>query len=236
MTARRWLGVLSIAPTLLLSHVAGAQRVEHTQATARATGAAQATQAVQATKAAKAVQKAPVPRPPDAATIAKALRRYRHEPSVAQLVAEAKRAAGAGPGAMVSMQARARAAGWIPRVQMTVRRGQAIDLSATAAQDGALRTSTDDDLMLQGVLSFDLPRLLFSRAEVSIAGEQRARAEDRRALMREVVALYFERRRLQLQRDLVGDADLSLHARLIELEALLDVFTNGALSRMMGAR
>lgn len=171
--------------------------------------------------------------PPDEAAIANALLRYRNEPTAAQLVEAARRALRDNPGRMDSMASRARSAGWIPRVQMTVRRGQAVDLSASAAQDGSVRTSTDDDLMLQGVLSFDLPRLLFARAEVSIASEKRAQRAGRLDLMREVVALYYERRRLQLERDLGGGADLSLHARVMELEALLDAFTNGALSRMM---
>ena len=51
--------------------------------------------------------------------------------------------------------------------------------------------------------------------------------------MREVIALYFERRRLQLERDLHGDPELARSVRIAEIEAVLDVFTKGAFGRMI---
>jgi len=51
----------------------------------------------------------------------------------------------------------------------------------------------------------------------------------------QVVHLYFERRRLQLERDLGGQVEVASELRILEAEALLDVFTNGAFSRMMAS-
>jgi hypothetical protein len=110
-----------------------------------------------------------------------------------------------------------------------------VDLSSSAA-DESLRLSTDDDLTLEAALSFELDRVVFRSEEVALL--QRARDEEsaRQARVREVIQLYFERRRLQLERDLLGDANLARSVRIAEIEALLDVFTKGAFRRMMGPR
>ena len=63
--------------------------------------------------------------------------------------------------------------------------------------------------------------------------ELRHLEERRLEIATQVVHLYFERRRLQLERDLAGTTDVAIELRIIEAEALLDVFTSGAFSRMM---
>ena len=160
---------------------------------------------------------------PTAADVRAALARYRHEPSAAATVRAAR--AALARSATATMAGRARAAGWVPTVGFSARRGQAIDVSSEVAADDSLRLSTDEDLTLSATLTFELDRVVFRREETTIAREARADRHARAARIREVVHLYFERRRLQVERDLgVGDpADKML--RIAEVEALLDVFT-----------
>jgi hypothetical protein len=122
----------------------------------------------------------------------------------------------------------------VPKVSLRARRGQAVDLSSSSTDD-ALRLSTDDDLTLEAALSFELDRVVFRSEEVTLL--QRARDEEasQQTRIRDVIQLYYERRRLQLERDLLGDASLARTVRIAEIEALLDVFTKGAFRRMMGA-
>ena len=60
-------------------------------------------------------------------------------------------------------------------------------------------------------------------------------AAARRALIREVVGLYFARRRLQLERDLGLASGLDHAVRLAEIEAVLDAITGGWFGDTMGA-
>lgn len=180
------------------------------------------------------------PAPPDAPTVSEeriraALLRYRHEPTVARVVTAAVASHGHDPERARRAATRARRRGWVPDVRVSLRRGQGRDLSLRAAETDA-NVSTDDDLTLQAWLRFDLDRVVFSSQEVALMREERARRERRAELVRLVVALYFERRRLQLERDLLGHPDAARAVRIMEIEALLDVFTDGAFGRMMTAR
>ena len=166
-----------------------------------------------------------------------ALRRYAHEPSVEAVVAAALTALPQDPAALEAMASRARRAGWIPRLSLTARRGRAIDLSAwSTLSDGRTTTSTDDDLTLSATLSFELDRLLFRREEVAMAREGRSLEELRAQRIRDVIALYYRRRAFQLERDLGQAVGPAVDLRIAETQALLDAFTNGAMSRMIKSR
>ncbi|MDH5676532.1 MAG: hypothetical protein OEZ06_30715 [Myxococcales bacterium] len=170
--------------------------------------------------------------PPSGAELARAQRRYRHEPTVGAVV-RALRAASRGDRS-ASLAARARAAGWVPRLTLRARRGQAVDISAVGS-DEQLKLSTDDDLMLEASLVFELDRVVFRREEVALERQAQAARIQQRRLEREVVGLYFERRRLQLERDLLGQDGPEHALRIAEIEALLDIFTNDAFTRMLVA-
>jgi hypothetical protein len=180
---------------------------------------------------AKLAPGAPAPEPTQAAMHA-ALARYAREPSVERVVRAALRAAGRDKTG--ALAARARSAGWVPRVGLRARRGQTVDLASSQTSDEeALRLSTDDDLTLEASLTFELDRVVWRSEEVALAREARAERQARSDRIREVIALYFERRRLQLERDLGAPRSVATAARVAEIEALLDVFTNGAFQRMM---
>lgn len=168
---------------------------------------------------------------PTPSEIAARLSRYAHEPSVERVIAAALDAAPS-PRAD-ALASRARTAGWVPRVVLRARRGQGMDLASTSSDD-MLRLSSGEDVSLEASLTFELDRVVFRSEEVALARQSNAEDASRQTRVREVIALYFERRRLQLERDFKGDPDLKCRLRITEIEALLDVFTNGAFRRMIG--
>ena len=171
-----------------------------------------------------------------AAQIRRALRRYRREPSIQRVVRAALAHRTATPARVHDAMDRARLAGLLPRLDGSLRRGQAVDLRGLTGVPGTdVNVSTDDDLVVQGGVTFDLDRLIFAPQESSLLRELRATEQQQADVARAVVHLYFERRRLQLERDLLGQTDLPRALRILEAEALLDAFTGGAFTRMMGA-
>lgn len=164
--------------------------------------------------------------------IEEALAYYDGEPRVDQVVRDALRAQSAHPGRVRDAMDRARVTGVLPIARVAIRRGQAIDLRAlgVGGEDARTNLATDDDLMLEASLVFRFDRLAFASEETSLLRELRASEEARRELIRAVIAIYFERRRLQLERDLMAP-DLARALRILELEALLDALTDGAFLR-----
>ena len=175
--------------------------------------------------------------PASAVTDVHLLQRYLHEPSVEQVLHAAMVTYRKHGTRLSSLAQRARLRGLIPTLSVSARHGQALDLatSQTSVTD-QLRVGTGRDLTLQAALTFELPRLVFAREEISLARDQRMSLQQRQQFIEQVVALYFERRRNQLRRDQGAAADADLHLRILELTALLDAFTDGAFSTMIKPR
>lgn len=167
----------------------------------------------------------------DDARIDEALARYRHEPSVDRIVEAALEQSSANPGRVRDAMDRARATGWLPTTRALVRRGQAVDLRALTGETTPTNVSTDDDLVLEARMTFHFDRIVYAPAETALLRELRATEQARARLSAQVVALYFERRRLQLERDLADVTDLNRRVRILELTALLDQLSGGALTR-----
>ncbi len=166
-----------------------------------------------------------------------ALARYaRTEPRVDDVVAAALRHGAPDLDELESLGTRARLSGLLPTLRIGARRGSGWDLSERLDESGRVQLGTDDSLTFRGEAVFALDRLVFARQEVALAREARATRLVRQDLLRAVVRLYFERRRLLLERDLLGARGLDHWARIAEATALLDAFTGGAFSRMMTAR
>ncbi|MCB9623022.1 MAG: hypothetical protein H6723_06715 [Sandaracinus sp.] len=170
----------------------------------------------------------------DPAQLAEALERYAYEPSVDALLEHVDDDDAFDPEAVRRLVRRARRGGWLPQLRVGVRRGRGQDLSTQSTSSS--RVSTDDDLVLDASLTLRLDRAAYGPDEVSLARETRARAEARDARARLVVAAYFERRRLQLERDLLERRDLATSLRIQELGALLDALTSGAFTRLRRPR
>jgi hypothetical protein len=163
------------------------------------------------------------------------LRAYSTEPKVDQVVAAALRAAQHDPAKYLGMASRARLRGLLPHIDLGARRGQGIDLRWTPSEDLEAHRTTADDVTLFATLRFDLDRLLFTSEEVSIAREARSARNAEHQIIRAVVRVYFLRRRLMLERDLLGGSSIAQQLRIQEAEALLDAFTDGAFQRMLEA-
>lgn len=172
---------------------------------------------------------------PSRARIVRALRQYRHEPTIRQLLDAIAADPTIDPERARELARRARRGGWLPTLRVGARRGQQRDLSQSGGTTDT-ELSTDDDLTLDASLTFRFDRAAYGADEVSLAREERTRALERQERARTVVAAYFERRRLQLERDLSGQSDVSVEVRILELEALIDAFTGGAFRRLMNER
>lgn len=166
--------------------------------------------------------------------IRRALRAYAHEPSAQQVIELVLKKASTDPEKASEMASRARNAGWIPTFRMAIRRGLGRDISEfQTIEVDKTNLSTDDDLVLEASLTFDLSRLLFSRSEVSIIREERSLRKSQMDLIRAVIHLYFKRRRLQLERDLDQLFSFEREMDIAEIEATLNAFTNGEFKSMI---
>jgi hypothetical protein len=163
----------------------------------------------------------------------KLLARYAAEPQVAEVVKAALRAEQRDPARFAEMASRARLRGLVPHLDLGARRGQGVDLRWTTADQLDTHNTTADDLLLFATLRFDLDRLLFASEEVTIAREARFERQAQHELVRQVVHLYYLRRRLLLERDLRGEQRLGQQLRIAEVEAMLEAFTDGAFGRMI---
>lgn len=164
------------------------------------------------------------------------LRAYSAEPAVEEVVDAALKAAKHDPERYAAMASRARWRGLLPHVDLGARRGQGIDLRWTPSEDLDAHRTTADDVTLFATLRFDLDRLMFTSEEVSIAREARSARNTEHQLIRAIVRVYFLRRRLMLERDLLGGSSIAQQLRIQEAEALLDAFTDGAFQLMLKTR
>jgi hypothetical protein len=204
---RRWLRRCALIAPLALGARAGAQAV----------GPEPAPPAAPATPAAPASSVAAV----------------RVLPPVRALVARALYAARArGPRATRELARRARLSGLMPEVRIGLERGSQLDLaSSDSGQSSRTSTAQGDALKLQASVSFDLPRLVFASEEVRILSVERWLANDLQELSAQVVALCFRHRRAA--RALV-EGELDKVDELDEIEALLDMLTDGAVAASRG--
>lgn len=141
------------------------------------------------------------------------------------------------PERIESAARRARRAGLLPVLRIGVVRGHGVDLSArqtTQIDQTSLRQG--DDLRLEATLTFSLDRLVYGTDEVAWSREARALENQREALVRDVVTLYYRRLRLLVEREVLDDSSMENSVGIAECEALLQVFTGGAFSRIMAAR
>lgn len=167
---------------------------------------------------------------------AAARHRYAREPSLGRIVDAGVAAAAVAPERARDLARAARLSGWLPDLRIGASRGLARDLSLLQTGDtGRTTVGSDEDFGVEAAVTFRLDRLVFAPESVALLREERALRLARAEIVRVIVRLYFERRRLQIERDFLGSDDLDHGMRIAEIEGLLDGFTGGAFSRMMGA-
>lgn len=158
--------------------------------------------------------------------------RYGDEPTIDEVLSAALEGPIFDPGRAREARERARLSGLLPLLRVDVRRGSGWDLRTQ--QGASVETAvlaSDDSWSVVGSATLRLDRLLFAREETSLLNEERHLEEARMRLATEVVRLYVERRRLQLERDRRGHTELPTEARIAELGAMLDALTRGGLSQ-----
>lgn len=161
----------------------------------------------------------------------------RNEPSISQLVAMVKRASQhIDPARIRALVRRARLAGLAPTLKLSAERGLKQDLSSstTASDAERLAAAIGDNLKLEASLTFDLARLVFAPEEVRLLSVERWLSGDLRKLVDEAVRLYFQRRKLIVERQQAPDAELELNIE--EHDALLDAMTGGAFTKALQGR
>ncbi|QQR90156.1 MAG: hypothetical protein IPJ88_18785 [Myxococcales bacterium] len=158
--------------------------------------------------------------------------RYRHEPSAAEVVSDAIRYARLGPKYLDKVRSRARDAGWVPTLRLGASRVMARDLSEQQSlSTDKTNLSTDNDLRLEALLVFDFSRFVFSSHEVTVLSQERIRNDARHDLVQSITKAYYERRQLQIERDVFGKQDLQQMMRIRELGDYLHAMTGGKFYR-----
>lgn len=167
----------------------------------------------------------------------RALESLESSPPIDEVVEAARRAARRHPTRVRDAIDRARLAGLLPVLRAGVRRGQTVDLRGLGVGGVGEPTniSTDDALTVEASMTFRLDRLVFGPEEPTLLRELRAVETEMERRVDLVIRLYFERQRVRLEARLLAAATPASRVRVREIEALLDVFTEGAFTRMMAA-
>jgi hypothetical protein len=138
---------------------------------------------------------------------------------------------------------RARHAAWLPELRLRVDRrfgrSESLDVPSTSTSvTSPLGVDTVDDVRYEGRVTWDLARLIFSNDELAAQSQSMHMAEMRRDIEVTVSRLYFERRRLRLERLSAGASDRTVRRelRVREIEAELDALSGGAFSQCTAAR
>jgi outer membrane protein TolC len=167
--------------------------------------------------------------------------RFAHEPSVAEMQAEAMRHAGLVPEKTASWSRRARTAALVPDLSVRASLSGSGTLPANGSDPETTGTTTTGDRRswyLGASANWSLDRLVFPREEINLARETQRLATRRETLLAEVARVYFQRRRLQVELLLHPPADAAARLlaglRIDELGAILDALTGGAFSRRTG--
>ena len=170
------------------------------------------------------------------------LRRFDNEPAIREVQLAAIRYYNVSPERISSLRSRTRSKALVPGISIGVTNSLssfnlAVD-DIVFRQRGIARfeDQTADFLGFTASASWGLDRLVFNAEELdvmSLIGIQDG-------IQREVTALYYVRRRLQIELELNPptslEARLSGRLRLEELTGLLDAYTGGFFSREIGKR
>jgi hypothetical protein len=140
---------------------------------------------------------------------------------------------------------RARHAAWLPelrlRVDRRLGRSESLDQPSTStAIASPLGVDTVDDVRYEARVTWDLARLIFSGDELAAQAQTLHMTEIRRDIEITLTRLYFERRRLGLERLPSGPGERTLalrrELRLREIESELDALSGGVFSQCIAGR
>jgi hypothetical protein len=140
---------------------------------------------------------------------------------------------------------RASHAAWLPEIRLRMDRrlgrSESLDQPSTSTSiTSPLGVDTVDDVRYEARVTWDLAKLVFSGDELAAQAETIHMAEIRRDIEVTLTRLYFERRRLGLERPPAGAGErtvaLRRELRLREIESELDALSGGAFSQCTAGR
>jgi hypothetical protein len=140
---------------------------------------------------------------------------------------------------------RASHAAWLPEIRLRVDRrlgrSESLDQPSTSTSiTSPLGVDTVDDVRYEARVTWDLAKLVFSSDELAAQAQTIHMAEIRRDIEVTLSRLYFERRRLGLERLPAGPGErtvaLRRELRLREIESELDALSGGAFSQCTAGR
>jgi hypothetical protein len=138
---------------------------------------------------------------------------------------------------------RARHAAWLPELRLRVDRrfgrSESLDVPSTSTSTSSpLGVDTVDDVRYEARVTWDLARLVFSNDELAAQAQTMHMAEMRRDIEVTVSRLYFERRRLRLERlsSSASERTVRRELRVREIEAELDALSGGGFSQCTSRR
>jgi len=140
---------------------------------------------------------------------------------------------------------RARHAAWLPEIRLRVDRrfgrSESLDQPSTSTSiTSPLGVDTVDDVRYEARVTWDLARLVFSGDELAAQAQTIHMAETRRDIEVTIGRLYYERRRLGLDRLPSGPGErtvgLRRELRIREIESELDALSGGAFSQCTAGR
>ena len=140
---------------------------------------------------------------------------------------------------------RASHAAWLPEIRLRVDRrlgrSESLDQPSTSTSlTSPLGVDTVDDVRYEARVTWDLAKLVFSNDELAAQAQTIHMAEIRRDIEVTLSRLYFERRRLGLERLPAGPGERTVavrrELRLREIESELDAMSGGAFSQCTVSR
>jgi hypothetical protein len=140
---------------------------------------------------------------------------------------------------------RASHAAWLPEIRLRMDRrlgrSESLDQPSTSTSiTSPLGVDTVDDVRYEARVTWDLAKLVFSGDELAAQAQTIHMAEIRRDIEVTLTRLYFERRRLGLERLPAGPGErtvaLRRELRLREIESELDALSGGAFSQCTAGR
>lgn len=167
--------------------------------------------------------------------------RYRYEPTIEQVQRWAIHHAEVEPEKIERWRRQAKMKAYLPDLSISAGkdRGTTVDLDrgGTNDPDRYIIGPEDRAFNMDVSLSWDLGDLIWNDDQTSIDVRSRLMVQLRDDILDEVTRLYFERRRLQIDRELAPTKDVRLQVaqelRLQELTAQIDGLTGGEFSRRL---
>ncbi len=164
---------------------------------------------------------------------------WKHELDINQVHHYAIQYADVHPDKITAWKNAARRQGWFPKLDIGVDGGRGWSRSdslwGSSSSGGTHYIGPDDKSRSQDVgwdvqLSWDLADIVWNSDQTSIDSRSKLLTELRDDILNQATRIFYERRRLQIQKIQQGDS-VDVQLRIEELTALLDALTGGEFSR-----